>query len=79
MAVEEVFGDATGDDGAVVVEGFDVGFTHHRSDFEANVEELTDVCIVEWIALIVAECAAGETIANGEGVFLAIFHMLNNE
>jgi len=37
VAVEEVLGDAAGDDGAIVVEGFDVGFTHHRGDFEADV------------------------------------------
>ena len=63
VAVEEVLGDAAGNDGAVFVEGLDVGFAHHRGDLEADVEELTDVRIVERIALIVAE-RAGEFFAR---------------
>lgn len=66
MAIEEVLGDAAGDDGAVVVESFDVGFTHHRGDLETDVEELADVRIVERIALIVTK-RASELIA-GPGV-----------
>ena len=46
VAVQEVLGDASGDDGAVVVEGLDVGFTHHRGDFETNMEKLADVRII---------------------------------
>ena len=54
VAVAEVLGDAAGNDGAVVVEGFDVGFTHHRGDLEADVKELADVGVVKRVALVVA-------------------------
>lgn len=63
MSIEKVLGNAARNDRAIVVEGFDVGFAHHRCDFETDVEELAHIRIVERITLIVTECA-GELIAG---------------
>jgi len=55
VAVEEVLGDAFGDDLLVGVKGVEVAVTHLGGDFETDVEELTEVGIVSGIALIVGE------------------------
>lgn len=57
MAVEEVAGDALGDDGVVCLEGVEVAVTHLGGDLEADVEELADVGVVAGVALVVREGA----------------------
>ena len=53
VAVEEVAGDAFGDDGLVAFEGVEVAVSHLGGDFEADVEELADVGVVAGVALVV--------------------------
>ena len=53
MAVEEVGGDALGDDRFVGLEGVEVAITHLGGDLEADVEELANVGIEAGVALIV--------------------------
>lgn len=57
MAVEEVTGDALGDDLVVGLEGIEVAVAHLGGDFEADVEELADVGVVAGVALVVREGA----------------------
>ena len=53
MAVEEVAGDAFGDDCFVGFQGVEVAVAHLGGDLEADVEKLADVGIVAGVALVV--------------------------
>ena len=55
MAVEEVAGDAGGDDVLVLLERVEVAVAKLRRDLEADVEELSHAGIVAGIALVVGE------------------------
>ena len=53
VAVEEVAGDALGDDCFICFEGVEVAVSHLGGDFESDVEELADVGVVAGVALVV--------------------------
>ena len=57
MAVEEVAGDALGDDGFVGLEGIEVAVSHLGRDLETDVEKLADVGVVAGVALVVSQGA----------------------
>lgn len=57
VAVQEVAGDAFGDDGFVGFEGVEVAVSHLGGDLEADVEELADVRVVARVGLVVREGA----------------------
>ena len=52
VAVQEVTGDALGDDCFIFFEGVEVAVTHLGGDLEADVEELAKVGVVAWVALV---------------------------
>ena len=66
MALQQITGDAPGNDFLVRLESVEVAVAHLRRDLEANVKELTNVGIVAWIALVVCQSAdillAGPTV-----------------
>ena len=66
MALEEIAGDAFGNDGLVSLQGIEVAITHLGGDLEADVEELADVGVVAGVALVVRKGA--DVLFAGPGV-----------